>query len=169
MHRQESNTRPSTGVFAQDGLSLETIALRFLFGVYLVNLTTALIEPGFESSNIFAQIDGHLKTLSEKERAEQVKKVKGVFQFNVKNKEGKVATWTIDLKNGGGALHKGTVSSLKPDITIDISDSDFIDLAAGKANGQKLFMSGKIKAKGAVMLATKLDSVLKSAQEKAKL
>ena len=75
----------------------------------------------------------------------------------------------MDLKNGAGAMHVGTVTGIKPDITIDISDSDFVDLAAGKANGQKLFMSGKIKAKGAIMLATKLDTVLKANQVKAKL
>jgi putative sterol carrier protein len=77
-----------------------------------------------------------------------------------------LATWTFDLKSGNGAMHKGTVTGLKPDITIDIADDDFIALAEGKANGQKLFMSGKIKVKGAIMMATKLDSVLNSAKEK---
>ncbi|KAG0305857.1 hypothetical protein BGZ97_000945 [Linnemannia gamsii] len=128
---------------------------------------SALAIEGFQSSDLIIKIDEQLNTLSDAERADQVKKVKGIFVFNVKNKEGKVATWTLDLKTGKGALHKGVVG--KPDITIDIADSDFIALAEGKANGQKLFMSGKIKAKGAVMLATKLDSVLKSTTVKAKL
>ncbi|KAF9901544.1 hypothetical protein EC991_006026 [Linnemannia zychae] len=127
---------------------------------------SSLTVEGFQSSALLAQIDEHLKTLSEAERQEQVKKVKGIFQFNVKNKEGKVATWTFDLKTGNGAMHKGTVATLKPDITIDIADADFIALAEGKANGQKLFMSGKIKVKGAIMMATKLDSVLNAAKDK---
>ncbi|KAF8932651.1 hypothetical protein BGZ47_011259 [Haplosporangium gracile] len=126
----------------------------------------SLIVEGFQSSALLAQIDEHLNTLSEAERKEQVNKVKGVFQFNVKNKDNKVATWTFDLKNGTGAMHKGTVAGLKPDITIDIADADFIALAEGKANGQKLFMSGKIKVKGAIMMATKLDSVLNAAKDK---
>ncbi|KAF9963713.1 hypothetical protein BGZ65_000259 [Modicella reniformis] len=123
---------------------------------------------GFNCSKVLNQIEEQLKTLSEAERQEQVKKVKGVFQFTVKNKEGKIAIWTLDLKNGNGALHMGVVDKLKPDIVIEISDENFVDLAEGKANGQKLFMSGKIKAKGAIMLATKLDAVLKS-NPKAKL
>lgn len=71
------------------------------------------------------------------------------------------------MKNGSGSIQKDTIKGVKPDITIDVSDNDFSDLAEGKANGQKLFMSGKIKAKGAIMLATKLDTVLKA--NKAKL
>ncbi|KAF9285458.1 hypothetical protein BGZ68_003843 [Mortierella alpina] len=124
----------------------------------------SIVVDGFASSAFLAKIDEFLKTLSDAQRKEQVAKVKGVFQFNVKNKAGKVESWTLDLKNGTGSIEKGTPKApKKADITIDISDQDFVDLAEGKANGQKLFMSGKIKAKGAVMLATKLDTVLKAA------
>ncbi|KAI1316983.1 hypothetical protein EDD11_009141 [Mortierella claussenii] len=126
----------------------------------------SLSIDGFKSSALLTQIDDHLKSLSDAERQEQVKKVKGIFQFNVKNTKGQVGTWTFDLKNGNGSMHKGTVNGVKPDVTIDISDDDFIALAEGKANGQKLFMSGKIKAKGAIMLATKLDTVLNAAKDK---
>ncbi|KAG0024996.1 hypothetical protein BGZ82_010275 [Podila clonocystis] len=129
----------------------------------------SIAVEGFNSSAILVQLDEHFKTLTPAQRKEQVSKVKGVFQFNVKNAEGKVQIWTLDLKNGEGSIVVGVVAGKKPDITIEIADQTFIDLAEGKANGQKLFMSGKIKAKGAVMLATKLDAVLKSAQTKAKL
>ena len=39
----------------------------------------------------------------------------------------------------------------------------------GKANAQKLYMSGKLKVKGDVMKATKMEPILKKAQSKAKL
>ncbi|KAG0024997.1 hypothetical protein BGZ82_010276 [Podila clonocystis] len=124
---------------------------------------TVAVE-GFKSSALLSQIEEHLKTLTPAQRKEQVSKVKGVFQFNVKNAEGKVQTWTFDLKNGEGSIVVGLIDGKKPDITIEIADQTFIDLAEGKANGQKLFMSGKIKVKGAIMLATKLETVLKGAQ-----
>ena len=54
-------------------------------------------------------------------------------------------------------------------VTLILNDADFGKLMSGKANAQKLFMSGKLKIKGDVMKATKMEPVLKKAQDKAKL
>ena len=54
-------------------------------------------------------------------------------------------------------------------VTLSLSDGDFEKLVGGKANAQKLFMSGKLKVKGDVMKATKAEPILKKAQTKAKL
>lgn len=54
-------------------------------------------------------------------------------------------------------------------VTLSLSDEDFGKLVAGKKNAQNLFMSGKLKVKGDVMKATKMEPILKKAQTKAKL
>lgn len=54
-------------------------------------------------------------------------------------------------------------------VTLSLSEADFQSLVTGKGNAQRLFMSGKLKIKGNVMKATKLDPILKQAQTKAKL
>lgn len=54
-------------------------------------------------------------------------------------------------------------------VTLSLSDDDFGNLVLGKANAQRLFMSGKLKIKGDIMKATKLDPILKKAQGQAKL
>lgn len=54
-------------------------------------------------------------------------------------------------------------------VTLVLGEEDFASLVAGKANAQRLFMGGKLKIKGNIMKATKLDPVLKKAQTKAKL
>ena len=47
-----------------------------------------------------------------------------------------------------------------PIVTLSLSDDDFGKLVSGKANAQRLFMAGKLKVKGDVMKATKLEPVL---------
>ncbi len=55
-------------------------------------------------------------------------------------------------------------------VTLSLSDEDFGKLVNGKANAQRLFMGGKLKVKGDVMKATKMEPILKKAQAvKAKL
>jgi putative sterol carrier protein len=49
-------------------------------------------------------------------------------------------------------------------VTLSLSDEDFGKLVSGKANAQRLFMSGKLKVKGDVMKATKLEGVLAKAR-----
>jgi putative sterol carrier protein len=62
-----------------------------------------------------------------------------------------------------GVVKKGDAKSLgfKPDVTIILSDETFVEIADGKLTGQKAFMTGALKTKGNMMLATKLDGVLK--------
>ena len=50
-----------------------------------------------------------------------------------------------------------------------LDDADFGKLISGKANAQNLFMKGKLKIRGDVMKATKMEPILKKAQTKAKL
>lgn len=58
---------------------------------------------------------------------------------------------------------------IRPTVTLQLSEADFGSLVSGKANAQKLFMGGKLKIKGNIMKATKMEPVLKKAQGKAKL
>lgn len=54
-------------------------------------------------------------------------------------------------------------------VTLNLSEQDFGGLVSGKANAQRLFMGGKLKIKGNVMKATKMEPILKKAQSNAKL
>jgi len=123
-------------------------------------------SDGFKSAVLFMNLSKGLNSMSSQQRQAQMKKVKAVFQFDI-SKDGGKKTFYIDLKLEGAAGEG--VPSNKPDVIISVSDDDFADLAAGKINGQKAFMSGKIKIKGQMMLAMKLDSVLKAATPGAKL
>ncbi|GAA5827402.1 hypothetical protein JCM11251_003795 [Rhodosporidiobolus azoricus] len=124
----------------------------------LTNLTSGNYEQ------LFDLIQDSLGKMSDKEKQEQMKKVNGVFEMRVKNAKGKEGVWTIDLKKKGEVY--GGNAKPKADVTISLSDDTFQKLADNKINGQKAFMSGQLKVKGNIMLATKLDTVLKGAQAK---
>ncbi|KAK0613426.1 SCP-2 sterol transfer family protein [Immersiella caudata] len=124
----------------------------------------SLKNDKFPSSAAFEAIQAALSDPAEKKDA--IKQGNAVFAFNIKNAAGETESWHIDLKNKG-EVGKGLGE--KPTVTLSLSDADFAALVAGKANAQRLFMSGKLKIKGDVMKATKMEPILKKAQTKAKL
>nr|CAD7423672.1 unnamed protein product [Timema monikensis] len=90
---------------------------------------------------------------------EKVKKINGVFQYNITVGGNTAGSWTIDLKKG--VLYKGPVKEGKVDCTLTMSDPDFVDLFAGKLNPQMAFMQGKLKVAGNLMLVQKLSGLMK--------
>ncbi|KUI72988.1 Fatty acid-binding protein [Cytospora mali] len=130
----------------------------------------SLANDKFPSSAAFEAINESLNS-SEADKKDAIKQGNGVYAFTLKNAAGETESWHIDLKSEG-KVSKGLGE--KPDeydfpVTLTLSDADFGNLVAGKGNAQRLFMSGKLKIKGNVMKATKLDPILKKAQTKAKL
>lgn len=120
---------------------------------------------GFNASDLFNQLKDGLADEAIKKKA--ISGVKAVIVITLKNKEGKDQSWVLDLKN------KGEISKVdkppKNDVQLLLKDADFVKLANGKANGQKLFMNGKLKVKGNMMKATAIESVFKSIDPRPKL
>lgn len=110
----------------------------------------------FKSAAVFEAIHKKLK----QDGPTLVKKVNGVYQFNIK-KGAQVKTWGLDLKNGNGSLIEG--SPQKSNCTISTSDDDFAAIMSGKLNAQQAFMQGKLKIQGDMTLATKLEVLTKAA------
>ncbi|RDW65821.1 SCP2 sterol-binding domain-containing protein [Aspergillus mulundensis] len=127
-----------------------------------------LKEDGFESSAAFDAINATLQG-DEAERKEAIKNAQTVVAFQLKNDAGKEESWHLDLKENGVVGKGAAPPGKKADVTLQLSDKDFGSLVSGKANAQRLFMGGKLKIKGNIMKATKMEPVLKKAQGKAKL
>lgn len=89
---------------------------------------------GFASSEVFATLKQSLDNLSADAKAKLIKQVNGIFEFTIKNSEGKTETFTVNLKKDGTVV-KGKGAG-KPDAVISISDSDFVELASGKLQGK---------------------------------
>jgi (3R)-3-hydroxyacyl-CoA dehydrogenase / 3a,7a,12a-trihydroxy-5b-cholest-24-enoyl-CoA hydratase / enoyl-CoA hydratase 2 len=63
------------------------------------------------------------------------------------------SAWTVDLKNGKGAVTEGGTSA---DCILDLSDADFRAMTSGKADPMKLWTEKKLKIGGDVMASQKL-------------
>jgi acyl dehydratase/putative sterol carrier protein len=123
---------------------------------------------GSKAAALFSQYEKIYSSLPPAMKEDQVKKVNGLFQFDVKEGN-ETVSYFIDLKNSPGKIGMG--KAVRPDITIIVKDDDFAELAAGKITGQQAFMKGKVQVRGDMMLAMKLDRVLKalSANTKSKM
>ncbi|MFT3773408.1 MAG: SDR family NAD(P)-dependent oxidoreductase [Minicystis sp.] len=97
------------------------------------------------SADIFVAIGDYVAKTSD-----LVSKVGTVFQFHLKDPD---SSYVIDAKNGKGSVTAGTATA---DVTLTLSDSDFLDMTSGKADPQKLFMGGKLKITGNIMASQKL-------------
>ncbi|OVF08596.1 putative oleate-induced peroxisomal protein [Clavispora lusitaniae] len=120
---------------------------------------------GFNASALFKQLSEGLQDESIRKKA--IGGVKAVIVITLKNKEGKDQSWLLDLKDSGKVEKLDKVP--KNDVQLLLKDADFVKLANGKANGQKLFMNGKLKIKGNMMKATAIESVFKTIDPRPKL
>jgi len=81
-------------------------------------------------------------------------KAQTVFQLNLSDP---TSVWTIDLKAGTA----GAGESAKPDVTLQLSEANYVALQNGQADPMKLFTTGKLKVAGDMMSVNKLEGLLK--------
>lgn len=109
---------------------------------------------GLKSSAYFHEIEKRIKSTP------SLSKVNGIFHWSITEGGKPVADYVIDLKNKPPSFHRGSPKS-KADVTLTVSDEDFVSIAQGKVSAQTAFFKGILKVKGNIMLTQKLESILK--------
>jgi putative sterol carrier protein len=87
---------------------------------------------------------------------EDREKINAIYEFNITGDNGGV--WTVEITKDKGLVQAGSNGSAKCIVTS--ASSDFMNIVAGKMNPQMAFMSGKLKIKGDMGLAMKLQKVM---------
>lgn len=90
------------------------------------------------------------------DKPELSKQVNATYEFNITGDNGGV--WTVDLTKEPGAVSAGSTGAAKCIVTA--ASPDFLKIISGQMNAQMAFMSGKLKIKGDMSLALKLQKVI---------
>jgi putative sterol carrier protein len=104
----------------------------------------------------FQDIVGNLRTKLEGADPAKIKGMNAVYQFDLSGDNGGV--FHVKVADGATDLVEGASDSAN--ITITMSADDFDSLLDGKLNATSAFMAGKLKVKGDMSLAMKLQSLL---------
>lgn len=109
------------------------------------------------------KIEGLFKKIETQLTEELSQKVKAIYHFNVTGDEAGI--WYINLKDGKGSCGKGD-GGVTPEATLTMSSKDFFDMFSGKLKATTAFMSGKLKIKGDLQKAMKLEKLMGSLKSK---
>ena len=87
---------------------------------------------------------------------EKIKGMTASFQFDLAGEGG--GLYHVEIKDGTPSVGTGALEN--PGVTISMSAADFQEMVAGRLNSTAAFMSGRLKLKGDMGLAMKLQSIL---------
>uniref|UniRef100_A0A8R1DJL4 Peroxisomal multifunctional enzyme type 2 n=1 Tax=Caenorhabditis japonica TaxID=281687 RepID=A0A8R1DJL4_CAEJA len=123
--------------------------------------TGGAFPSNIKSSALFQEMADGVKT-----DPSAVKVLKAIVVYVITDGKNELGKFTLDFKTANPSVYLGDVQNgEKANATVTVADNDFVDIAAGKLNAQKAFMSGKLKVKGNVMLLQKLQTVLEKAKK----
>lgn len=88
-------------------------------------------------------------------KKDAAKGLNAIYQFDLSGDGG--GKWQVLINNDQCEVKEGAHPS--PNITISMAAQDYLDMLAGKLNGQMAFMTGKLRIAGDMGLALRLQSL----------
>ncbi len=104
----------------------------------------------------FSELVGKLKAKMDIVDPSKIKGMNAVYQFDLSGDNGGV--FHVKVADGSAVLEEAAHDN--PNITISMAADDFDALLDGKLNATSAFMAGKLKVKGDMSLAMKLQGLL---------
>jgi putative sterol carrier protein len=100
-------------------------------------------------------VEGFFSELQGKVDPAKISGMNATYQFVITGDGG--GEWYVKIADGAAEVAKGMAEN--PSITLTASDEDWLKIVSGQLSGQTAFLTGKLKIKGDVSLAMKLQSV----------
>ncbi|KAF1586367.1 UNVERIFIED_CONTAM: Hydroxysteroid dehydrogenase-like protein 2, partial [Eudyptes pachyrhynchus] len=105
----------------------------------------------------FGAVEETFRIVKDSLSDEVVRATQAVYQFELSGEDG--GTWFLDLKSKGGKVGHGEPSD-RADVVMSMATDDFVKMFSGKLKPTMAFMSGKLKIKGNIALAIKLEKLM---------
>jgi putative sterol carrier protein len=102
-------------------------------------------------------LEASLDELKARITPEQAANLDLVVQCDISGDPGGI--WHAVIRSGTIHLREGPVPA--PNVTLQLAAQDWFDMVAGKKSSHILFMTGRLKVKGDMMLAVRLVSLLR--------
>lgn len=100
-------------------------------------------------------VAGFFEELAAKVDPAKIGGMNATYQFDITGDNG--GTWHVKIADGKAEVASGPAEN--PNITLTATDENWLQIITGKLSGQTAFLTGKLKIKGDMSLAMKLQSV----------
>lgn len=134
---------------------LVVIQNKVLIQTIVLNILKESIQPSLKGI-IMADNSAVIDSLKSRFDPEAAKGMDDIFQFNISDAD----DYYLIVQDGSMAVHQGEHDD--PSVTLSTDTATLKGVMNGDINGMQAFMSGKLKASGNLMLATKLSSLFPS-------
>jgi putative sterol carrier protein len=101
-----------------------------------------------DAQQVFTEIENRIKSKPEKAAGLNV-----TYQFDLSGE-----SWTLKIADGAASISPGPAQN--PNTTLIASTDDWMNIATGKLNPVQAFMQQKLKVKGDMGMAMKLQGLL---------
>ncbi len=101
-----------------------------------------------QAKEVFTEIENRIK-----QKPEKMAGLNATYQFDLTGE-----SWTLKIANGAPTISEGPTQT--PNTTFIATTDDWMMIATGKLNPVTAFMQQKLKVKGDMALAMKLQGVL---------
>lgn len=102
-----------------------------------------------------AEVQEALKNLSNSTDMDKLKGMDATILFDISGKDAGV--WTVDVHDGDVSIQEGEVGS--PQVTVQATSEDLVALIKGDLNPMAAFMQGRLKVKGDLSIAMKMQKL----------
>lgn len=100
-------------------------------------------------------VAGFFAELGDKIDPNKAAGMNATFQFDITGDDG--GQWYVTIADGKAEVHEGATEAAN--LTLTATDENWLKIISGQMGGQTAFLTGKLKIKGDMSLAMKLQSV----------